>query len=92
VDNRLLSIFYQHIVEEEQRLSKMPHTDRKRVTFEEPVFIDIVETVDEKEEAEYLLSRPRGFRKIVLWALAGVFLVFLLGGSHSKFIPGSCKE
>jgi hypothetical protein len=61
----------------------MEFTERptgKRVTFEEPIYINIVESSDEKEDFEY--GKPRRTRKIVLWALAAAFLVFLLGGSH----------
>jgi hypothetical protein len=61
----------------------MEYTERpsgKRVTFEDPIYIDIVDSSDEKEDLEY--ERPLRARKVVLWALAAAVLVFLLGGSH----------
>jgi hypothetical protein len=63
----------------------MEYTDRpsKRVTFEEPIFIDIVDRFDEKE-VEFKRKRPRTHFKFILWALAAAFLVFLLGGSHGQ--------
>jgi hypothetical protein len=64
----------------------MEFTDRpgKRVTFEEPLCIDIVERADEKE-LEYYKRRPRSHFRVILWAFAAAFLVFMLGGSHGKF-------
>jgi hypothetical protein len=62
---------------------EMAYPDRpsgKRVTFEEPIFIDIEET----EKLEYERPRPRA-RKLVLWAIAALFLFFLVGGSHGTF-------
>jgi len=61
------------------------HPMSKRVTFEEPLFIDIVEEYDEKSDADFKRPRPR-FRKFLLWCLAAVSLIFLLSGSHGENI------
>jgi hypothetical protein len=63
----------------------MEHAERpsKRVTFEEPLYIDIVERFDEKD-LEFNKKRTRTHFRLILWALAAAFLVFLLGGSHGK--------
>jgi hypothetical protein len=66
----------------------MAFTDRpgKRVTFEEPLFINIVDVDNEKEQLAFKQSRSRPSRKLIIWALASVVLLFLLGGSPGEFL------